>query len=87
MAAPETIVGYVVEDPYRPGPAEARLATYGVHVWALVEYYQQAVGGDIERVARDYAIPKEAAEAALAYYRAHKRVIDARILLNNASAA
>jgi uncharacterized protein (DUF433 family) len=83
----ELIERYIIEDPYRSGPAEARLAHYGTHVWALVSYYQQAVKNDVDRVAADYEIPREAVEAALAYYRKHQKAIDARILLNNSSVA
>jgi len=35
-------------------------------------------------LARDYALPREAVEAALAYYRRNKEYIDARLLLNSA---
>jgi hypothetical protein len=59
----EPIERYVAEDPYRPGPAEARLVQYGPHVWAIVSYYQQAVKHDLDQVARDYGIPREAVEA------------------------
>lgn len=81
----ELIERYVTEDPYRPGPAGARLRPYGTHVWTIVSYYQQAVQGDVDRVARDYALPREAVEAAVAYYQKHQTTIDARILLNNSS--
>lgn len=83
LTASELIDRYIIQDPYRSGPAEARLADYGTHVWAIVSYYQQAVNRDIDRVVRDYEIPHEAVEAALAYYRKHRRFIDARILLND----
>jgi uncharacterized protein (DUF433 family) len=56
-------------------------------VWAIVSYYRQAVHGDLDRVAHDYDIPREAVEAALAYYRMHRQAIDARILLNDPSMA
>jgi len=78
---------YIVEDPYHPGPADARLAQFGTHVWAIVSYYQLAVNRDLDRVACDYDIPREAVEAALAYYRLHQKTIDARILLNDSSVA
>ncbi len=81
----DLIKRYIAEDPYRPGPAEARLTSYGTRVWAIISYYQQAVNHDLDRVARDYGIPREAIEAALAYYREHQNVIDARILLNDSS--
>jgi uncharacterized protein (DUF433 family) len=83
----ELIERYIIQDPWRPGLAEARLADYGTHVWALVSYYQQAVNRDIDRVAHDYDIPREAVEAALAYYRKNRRYIDARILLNDSPVA
>jgi uncharacterized protein (DUF433 family) len=87
VSAAELIERYVAEDPVRPGPAEARLAQYGTHVWAIVSYYRQAVHCDLDRVAHDYDIPREAVEAALAYYRKHRQAIDARILLNDPSLA
>jgi uncharacterized protein (DUF433 family) len=34
------------------------------------------------QVARDYDVPEEAVEAALAYYSQHAPLIDARILAN-----
>ena len=34
----------------------------------------------IEQVARDYDVSREAVEAAIAYYRQHKPLIDARLL-------
>jgi uncharacterized protein (DUF433 family) len=83
----ELIEPYNVEDTYRPGPAEVRLVQYGTQVWAIVSYYQQAVQNDLDRVAADYDIPREAVEAALAYYQMHQQAIDARILLNNSSVA
>jgi uncharacterized protein (DUF433 family) len=73
----------------RPGQgfAEARLRDYGVDVWALVMYYREAADSDPRVVASDYCLPREAVDAALAYYAQHRDVIDARILLNRDSAA
>ena len=45
-----------------------------------------AIGKDVEVVARDYELPREAVEAALAYYEVHKAAIDARIASNVAHA-
>ena len=70
-------------DRYPGGRADARLSDTGVPVWALVGHLR-AVGNDIDRVAADYELPPEAAEAALVYYRRHKALIDARLLLNTA---
>ena len=68
-------------DRYPAGRADARLRDHGVSVWALVRHLR-AVGGDIDQLAEDYALPREAIEAALAYYRRNKDAIDARLLLN-----
>ena len=62
-------------------PSEARLRLSGTHVWAIVGYWR-AVRGDVARVARDYGLPPEAVQAALAYYEQHKPVIDARLAAN-----
>ena len=63
------------------GRAEARVVPYGVSVWALVGYLK-AAQGDKDRVARDYEVPREAVEAAEAYYRRNKALIDARLAMN-----
>jgi uncharacterized protein (DUF433 family) len=65
------------------GRADARLCGSGVPVWALVGHLR-VVDDDVDRVAADYKLPREAVEAALAYYRRHKDLIDARLLLNSA---
>ena len=64
------------------GLGDARVRDFDVDVWALVMYYQQAADQDVDTVARDYHIPREAVAAALAYYQEHQAVIDARILTN-----
>jgi uncharacterized protein (DUF433 family) len=69
-------------DRYPGGRADARLLDSGVPVWALIG--QLEAGGDLDQVAADYSLPREAVEAALAYYRRHRALIDARILLNTA---
>jgi uncharacterized protein (DUF433 family) len=70
-------------DRYPGGPADARLRDSGVPVWALVGHLR-AVGDDLDQVAADYELPREAVDAALAYYRHHKSLIEARLLLNTA---
>jgi uncharacterized protein (DUF433 family) len=81
MTDQELIEKYIEPNPHRPGIAEARVVGYGVSVWALVGYLE-AVHGDVARVANDYRLPREAVEAALAYYRRHKNLIDARLEAN-----
>ena len=39
-------------------------------------------GQAIKQVARDYGVSREAVETAIAYYRQHKPLIDARLLAN-----
>lgn len=70
-------------DRYPRGRADARLKDYGVPVWALIGQLR-AIGGDLDQLARDYQVPREAVEAALAYYRHNQKYIDARLLLNSA---
>ena len=70
-------------DRYPSGRADARLRDYGVSVWVLIGQWR-AIGGDLDQLALDYELPREAVEAALAYYRCNKEYIDARLLLNSA---
>lgn len=70
-------------DRYPGGRADARLREYGVPVWALIGQLQ-ALDGDLDQLAEDYELPREAVDAALAYYRCNKEYIDARLLLNSA---
>ena len=72
--------------PYRPGIADAILAEYGVPVWALVGAIRLA-GATPDEVTEGYEVPREAVDAALAYYQRHRLVIDARIAANNVGAA
>jgi uncharacterized protein (DUF433 family) len=86
------ITKYIEENPRFPGPARAWLRESGVPVWALVGHLQQALGGDaghptdeqVARVAHDYDLPREAVEAALAYYRRHPRPIN-ELIADNAA--
>ena len=82
-SAEALITRYIELDPDRPGIAEARLIGSGVPVWALIGHYQ-ATGRDARYVADSYAVPLEAVQAALAYYRQHHAVIEARLDANAA---
>jgi uncharacterized protein (DUF433 family) len=79
------IARYIVPGPEGRGPADARLGGYGTPVWALVGYFFRAAAADAALVAADYDVPVEAVRAALVYYAAHQREIDARLTLNDAS--
>lgn len=81
----ELIARYIEENPWHPGPADVRLAESGVPVWALAGQHL-AAAGDAAQLAADFAVPCEAVEAALAYYRRHRAVIDARLALNRPAA-
>jgi len=78
----QLIEQYIELNPHKPWLAEARLKEYGIAVWALVGYLP-AVEGDVNRVAADYEIPREAVDAALAYYHRHQSLIDARLQANS----
>ena len=56
---------------------------YSVSVWSIIGHLR-AVGGEVARIATDYALPCEAVEAAIVYYRRYKNLIDARIAANAA---
>ena len=78
MSSDDLIEQYIDANTHHRGAEEARLKRYGVSVWALIGYLQ-AWDFDVGRAARAYGVPLEAVEAALAYYRCNKDVIDARI--------
>jgi len=79
----QLIETFVRLNPSLPGTEEARIVGYGVPVWALVGH-SQATGDNADQVARDYGLPRQAVDAALAYYRRHKAPLDARIAANAA---
>jgi uncharacterized protein (DUF433 family) len=75
------IAAYIEPNPQRPGADEARLKEFGVSVWAIIDKYQTA-NGDLAHVARQYDVPIEAIEAAVAYYSKHRAVINNRRAAN-----
>lgn len=63
------------------GMADARLRHSWVPIWAVIGHIP--VTGDApEALADAYDIPVEEAEAALAFYRRHRDIVDARIAAN-----
>jgi uncharacterized protein (DUF433 family) len=74
---------FIELDPFRPGKAEARLKRYGVPVWALAGYFQQAEPL-IEQAAFDYELPEQVVRAALAFYRRYQAILDDRVMANHA---
>ena len=67
--------------PYRR--ADAWLCESGVSIWVIVRNLNMD-HGDREEVARDFDLSQEEIDAALAYYRRHKKYVDARIILDEA---
>jgi len=80
------IARHIEPNHHRPGLDEARLREHGVSVWALIGYWM-GYNGDVDHVVRDFMVPREAVEAAIAYYRRHKGLIDARIAANSDAVA
>ncbi len=80
---PDVLIERFIEPhPSKPGISNARLTTdRHVPVWALIGHLD-VVDGDADQVAHDYGLPREAVDAALAYYERHKASIDARLVLN-----
>lgn len=74
----EQIAHWIKPNPYKPGKGEVRIRDTGVPVWALIGYLP-AVADDPAQVARDYELPLEAVQAAIAYYQKHRAAIDARL--------
>jgi uncharacterized protein (DUF433 family) len=77
----ELIARYIEPNPYHSSLDAARVRQYGVSVWSIIAHLH-AVGDDVTQVAADYDLPSEAVEAAMAYYRRHRDLIDARIVTN-----
>lgn len=82
--ADELIAEYILLPPDQSSVEDARLARYGVPVWALVGYLPTA-DGDLGAIAEAYQLPLDAVLAAFAFYARHLADIDARIATNNAS--
>ncbi len=80
----ELIAIYIARDPRHPGLYDSYLPAYGVSVWAIISRFAGENNGDIDETAADYDLPREAVEAALAFYERHTAAIDARIEAQNA---
>lgn len=82
----QSIERWIDPNPHQWGRAEARLKQYGVSVWVLASHWYYGVG-DVDVVTKEYDLPREVVEAMYAYYRRHRSLIDARILLDDDSCA
>jgi uncharacterized protein (DUF433 family) len=72
---------WIERNPHHPGRDDVRIRGEGVPVWALIGYLH-AASGDIERVAADYRIARDAVLAAIACYQRNTAIIDARLDAN-----
>lgn len=79
--ADELIAEYILTASGSDSIEDARLAQYGVPVWALVGYLP-AAHGDLGAIAAAYQLPLDAVLAAFAFYARHRAAIDARIAAN-----
>jgi uncharacterized protein (DUF433 family) len=78
MTNDELIEKWIELNLHKQQKEEAVIRDTLVPVWSLVGY-SEAYHGDLARVADGFEIPLEAVEAAMAYYAAHKCIIDNRI--------
>ena len=81
MTEEALIVRYIEPNPNRPHLAEAWLKESAVPVWAIIGALP-AANGDLAAVAAAYDVPLAAVEAAMAFYRRHQCLIDARLAEN-----
>lgn len=75
------IQAWIERNPHHTGREDVRIRGEGVPVWALIGYLH-AAGGDIDRVAVDYRVARDAVLAAIAYYQRHTDLIDAHLEAN-----
>lgn len=80
------IARFIVPHPTKAGADQVVVVGHGVSVWALVGYIR-GTNASVRQVAADYDLPIEAVEAAMAYYRRHKTLIDSRLAIDDAAFA
>jgi hypothetical protein len=79
----ELLAKWIEPNSRKDDPAEALVLPGHISVWAVVrqlEFEDQ----DIAAVADFYALPVEAVDTAMRYYRKHRVAVDARIARNRA---
>lgn len=76
----ELIARWIDPDPIHRTPDKVRIADHTVSVTALITRVRGVEA--IDDIAQAYQLPPEAVHAAVAFYRRHKGVIDARMALN-----
>jgi uncharacterized protein (DUF433 family) len=78
----ELIARWLERNPDKAGLDDVRLKDYSIAVWALAGSLRRDGDNAIGRIAREYDVPLEAVEAAAAFYRRHRAIIDNRIDAN-----
>lgn len=78
------IIAHLEPHPYRAGVEEWRLKERGVPVWAIIGALGPTAD-NVELVACDFGVSLESVEAARAYHRRHRELIDARLAANRAA--
>jgi len=81
MTNDELVEKWIESNPHKQRKEEAVIRDTLIPVWSLVGY-SEAYHGDLARVAAGFDIPLEAVDAAMAYYAAHKCIIDSRVAAN-----
>jgi uncharacterized protein (DUF433 family) len=79
----DLIASHLEPDPADPDAAAWRLKERAVPVWAIIGALTES-GDNARQVAADYGVSVQAVAAALAYYRRHRCLIDARLAANAA---
>lgn len=76
----QQLIEGIEPNPHRPGITNARLKEAGVSIWALVGYFAEGASEElaISTARADYDLSEEEAELALAYYKLHQHLFDAR---------
>jgi uncharacterized protein (DUF433 family) len=76
------IARWLERNPDKAGLDDVRLKEYGIAVWALAGGLRREGDAAHAQIARSYDVPLEAVEAAAAFYRRHRAIIDNRIDAN-----
>lgn len=79
----DLIARWIALSRQKPGIANAGILGSRLGVWVLVGQLQLD-NWNVADVAKNYELPTEAVEAAIAYYHQHEAEIDARIARNRA---
>ena len=82
-AAEQLCARWIEPSPPPADGAEAKVLPRGVAVWVVVAQLELEQG-NVAEVQAAYELPREAVEAAVAYYQQHRVEIDARIAANRA---